>query len=80
MALPDTIVIGKTYIFNYPPEFVTLPEYTAQAGQHVVVLRQCTDEEADQGDDMERMFHVRTASGWEGVAWASELSEVQPCS
>lgn len=75
MAIKDKVKIGGRYKFNYPRAFVTLPEYTAKAGSVVTVVRQLTDEEADQGDGMERMFKVCTDCGWEGEAFASELEE-----
>jgi len=61
--------------FEYPREFVTLPDYTAHAGQEVVVVRALTRAEADYHDDpdLERMFKVRTADGWEGDVFESEL-------
>lgn len=77
MPIEDNIEIGRSYRFDYPKEFTTLPEYSARRGSAVTVERQCTDEEADQGDGMERMFVVRTADGWTGHAWASELTELR---
>jgi hypothetical protein len=70
------IQIGKTYRFDYPPEFKTLPEYTAHAGQPVVVLRALAEpvvdwENGPNGPDP--MFKVRATDGWEGDAWSSEL-------
>ena len=62
-------------IFCYPDEFVTLPDHTAHAGQEVEVVRALTRKEADYHDDpeLERMFVVRAADGWEGYAFESEL-------
>jgi len=69
-----TVKIGKTYKFNYPKEFVTLPEYSAHRGQQCVVIRPLTSEEADPpSEDMEGMFRVRFGDGWEGEAFESEL-------
>lgn len=67
--------IGKTYLLNYPPEFVTLPDYTAHAGQPVTILRELRDgEEYDfEGD---RMYEVRASDGWTGHAWNSELADL----
>ena len=73
MALKDKIRIGSDYVFDYPKHFVTLPEYTLRRGARVTVLRQLSQDEADQGEGMERMFEVRMADGWIGSAWASEL-------
>lgn len=80
------IVAGGQYVFRYPKEFVTLPEYTARTGQVVTVLRPCTEDEADvlwdynpeSGKDeiVDRMFMVRAADGWEGEAWESELEDL----
>lgn len=59
--------------FNYPRAFKTLPVYTAHSGQVVDVVRQLTEEEADQGNELERMFLVIASDGWEGHAFESEL-------
>jgi hypothetical protein len=71
------------YKFNYPSEFTALPDYTVHAGQLVLVLRPCTEDEADCCyDDFEDgkgrrcvdlMFKVRAKDGWIGDAWESEL-------
>jgi len=70
------------YKFNYPSLFVTLPEYTAHAGQAVTVVRKL---DAAQGDnvepdnaDMECMYRIRAADGWEGDAFESELTTEEP--
>lgn len=68
----DTIKIGGSYRFDYPPEFKTLPEYTAHAGQTVAVIRELTSEEADAGE-VGRMYKVRAADGWEADAFEDEL-------
>lgn len=68
-----TIEIGKTYKFDYPQAFVTLPDYTAHAGQEVTVIRECEDGIDYDREDGELMFMVRATDGWEGVAWDSEL-------
>jgi len=60
-------------IFNYPKEFTTLPEYTAHTGQVVTVIRPLTNEEADQGGDLELMYLVRADDGQELHAFESEL-------
>jgi hypothetical protein len=68
--------IGKTYKFNYPSAFTSLPDYTAHAGQDVVVVRELTEDEADPADPEEgitQMYRIRAADGWEGDAWAEEL-------
>ena len=68
-------IIGSTRKFNYPPEFVTLPDYTAHAGQCVKVLRALRDGDEYDGPKagLERMYEVRARDGWIGHAWASEL-------
>jgi hypothetical protein len=66
-------MIGERRRFDYPEHFVTMPEYTARRGAIVTVVRQLTQEEADQGEGMERMYKVRCDDGWEGDAWESEL-------
>lgn len=72
----DLSKIGKRFTFNYPVEFVTLPEYTFRAGQVVTVIRPLTIEEAEQqGPDMEGMWLIRADDGWEGHAWDSELGD-----
>lgn len=72
MAIQGNIKIGQQYRFNYPREFVTLPEYTAHCGHSVTVVRKLTQAEA-QGAGRERMFRIRATDGWIGDAWASEL-------
>ncbi|WP_234265228.1 hypothetical protein [Hydrogenophaga sp. NFH-34] len=67
------LLIGRAK-FNYPPEFVNLPDHTAHAGQIVQILRACTADEADgpeQGE--EQLYLVRADDGWQGLAFASEL-------
>jgi hypothetical protein len=75
VSLPDNVIVGRSYVFRYPAHFKTLPGYDAHRDQVVTVVRQCSDEEADQGEGMERMFVIRCGD-WEGVAWASELEEI----
>lgn len=69
--------IGGRYIFAYPEEFSTLPDYSAHRGVVVTVLRKCTDKEADpifeDGFVLDRMYQVKADDGWEGQAWDSEL-------
>lgn len=75
-AKPALIPSGAVRRFDYPPQFVTLPEYTARAGQLVTVVRPCTPEEADGPDnDCEQMYLVRAADGWTGHAFECELIE-----
>jgi hypothetical protein len=64
-------------IFKYPTEFVTLPEYTAHAGQVVEIVRALTSAEADgpeQGE--EQMYQIRAEDGWVGHAFDSELERI----
>lgn len=61
-------------VFDYPAVFVSLPDYTAHAGQVVEVIRPCTEDEAHPPcEDMEGMFIIRAADGWTGQAFESEL-------
>ena len=70
---------GEQYRFDYPQEFVTLPEYSSRRGSIVSVLRQLLDADGvDAGPDLERMFLIRAAAGWEGHAFESELRWVTP--
>lgn len=59
--------------FNYPQDWTTLPDYTAHAGQTVTVLDQLSADEADRGEDLERMFHITADDEWKGHAFESEL-------
>ena len=64
--------IGKSFVFDYPQEFVTLPEYSAHRG-HVVTVVSLTE----PGDEeTEPVLKFRCADGWSGEAFDSEL--VQP--
>jgi hypothetical protein len=68
----EAIQVGSTRILDYPAEFVTLPDYTAHAGQTVTVLRELGPTEYDfEGD---RMYEVQAADGWKGDAYESELA------
>ena len=75
--IPDIpVVIGASYKFDYPSEFISLPLYTAHAGQMVVVIRALTEDEAEPPDyenGITQMYLVRAADGWEGHAWDEEL-------
>jgi hypothetical protein len=63
--------IGKSFVFNYPQEFVTLPEYSAHRGHVVTVISL-----AEPGDeDTEPVESFRCTDGWNGVAFDSELVE-----
>jgi hypothetical protein len=64
-----TVIIGKTYRFDYPEHFVTLPEYSAHRGQLVTVTGEI---EADE----ERMYSFVAEDGWIGEAWDSELGDL----
>ena len=66
----------KFAIFDYPENFVTLPDYTAHAKQIVVVGRQLSAKEAERSPELERMFHIKAGDGWKGHAWESELLNV----
>ena len=84
MTEAGTTQIGKTYRFNYPEEFTSLPEYSAHRGQLVTVIRPCTEDEADELQDdpdgtgyrvIDTMMVVQASDGWIGHAWDSELDE-----
>lgn len=64
--------VGTSRKFNYPVEFVTLPEYSAHRGQQVEVVRRLTNDECDVA--MQPMYLVRAADGWEGHADRGELA------
>jgi hypothetical protein len=61
------------YVFDYPTAFVTRPDYTARRGQHVRVLRQLSEDEADRSEELERMFEFVSEDGFVGHAFESEL-------
>lgn len=70
-----TSLIGNHVSFDYPPHFEFLPDYQSHRGQLVLVLRECNDTEADgPARGCEQMFKIRAADGWEGDAYATELS------
>lgn len=67
---------GAKFRFDYPAEFVTLPEYSARRGTVVEVVRPLTKEEAQEPDEengFTQMYRIRTEDGWEGDAWEEEL-------
>lgn len=76
MVLTHSISSGAQRTFNYPKEFVTLPEYTAHRGVLVTVIRPATDEEVDP--DMQPMYLIWAADGWTGYAWEDELDTPEP--
>ena len=61
--------------FNYPKEFVTLPEYTLHAGQVVEVIRPLTTGEADIENGP--MYEIKASDGWIGHAFEDELEELE---
>ena len=61
--------IGSEYTFDYPKQFVTLPEYTAHRGQKVTVVGMVDDVDPE----CERMFSIQASDGWKGEAFESEL-------
>ena len=64
-------IVGTYRLFVYPPAYTTTPDYTAHSGQIVCVERKLTADEYDyQG---ECMYRCRTADGWVGDIWRSEL-------
>lgn len=68
---PTPICEGMRVRFDYPTDFVTLPEYTAHAGQIVSVVRMLTEEEADI--EVGPMWEIRADDGWTGHAFDDEL-------
>lgn len=71
------IAAGEKRKFDYPRQFVTLPEYTAHAGQVVEIVRPLVEgSEYDDDEQADPMYHIRAADGWEGDAWESELLEL----
>ena len=67
-----SIQLGKNYIFDYPKEFVTLPEYSAQRGK-VVTVESIIQE---GNDDEETLYQVRgVEDGWIGEVFEGELLE-----
>lgn len=64
---------GERRIFDYPEEFVTLPEYSAHRGHVVEVIRPLGEHEYDREPFGERMYEVAAPDGWIGHAWESEL-------
>ena len=63
------------FIFNYPKEFVTMPEYTKRAGTVVRIIRPLTNEEAD--NSVEQIYEVLGEDNWIGHAWESELNPIK---
>lgn len=73
------IEIKQSYIFNYPAHFSHYPDYTAHAGEEVVVNRLLDPDEYDgpstDPEAGELMFEIRATDGWTGFAYESELAE-----
>jgi hypothetical protein len=68
---------GTKYIFRYPKQFVTLPDYTAHANQEVTVLRRLKEHgPSAENETGVPMFKVVANDGWQGDAWADELEEL----
>ena len=64
--------LGHVYTFQYPEEFVTLPDYTAHAGHIVVTTRELTaDDEVDVSE--QPMWEIKASDGWVGHAFDDEL-------
>ena len=68
-------MVNTQVFFNYPAEFVTLPDYTAHAGQIVTVLRELR-EGVEYDNEGEKMFEVMASDKWIGHAFESELVPV----
>jgi len=65
-----SIQLGKNYIFDYPKEFVTLPEYSKQRGK-VVTVESIIQE---GNDDEEALYQVRGVEDeWVGEVFEGEL-------
>ena len=71
----EPVQIGGRYAFCYPEEFVTLPQYTAHAGNTVTVVRQLTDDECDP--ESQPMWLILADDGWEGHASDAELDDLK---
>lgn len=66
-------MIGDTFVFDYPIEFTTLPEYTQHRGHYVTVLRELEDGVEYDFEGL-KMYEVRSqVDGWVGHAYESEL-------
>ena len=72
-------MINQKMIFNYPREFVTLPEYSARRGQEVIVLDVLIDGKDYDREGGESMFRIKASDGWIGFAWISELDFIKEC-
>lgn len=67
-----SIQLGKNYIFDYPKEFVTLPEYSVQRGKVVTVESIIQEGQYDE----EALYQVRgVEDGWVGEVFEGELLE-----
>jgi len=66
------IEIGKFYIFNYPVEFTTLPDYSDHRRQKVQVVGENPLFEEDAAK-----WKIMAEDGWEGIAFEEELEELQ---
>jgi hypothetical protein len=69
------IKINEYYIFDYPKEFVTLPEYSAKRGVKVKVLRELINGK-EYDNEGELMFKIQTEDGWTGDACEGELIDL----
>ena len=65
---------GRSFRFDYPSAFTTLPDYTAHIGQTVKVIRRLGADEADT--EVQPMYEVRAADGWRGHAFRDELADL----
>ncbi len=63
-------LIGKTCIFKYPKEFVTLVDYSAHRDCKVKVIRQLNQSESQCEFPM---FEIQADDGWIGFADEYEL-------
>lgn len=64
-------LVGTHVVLDCLSDRTQRPDYAAHSGQTVLVVRERDSEEAD---GHEQAYLVRAADGWEGTAWASELS------
>ncbi len=63
-------------IFNYPPAFTSLAEYTEHRGQTVEIIRELSPyNEYDYEGEI--MFEIRASDGWRGHAFESELERIK---
>lgn len=70
---------GEKARFDYKPESGVFKTYQAHSGQMVEVIRAATEDELDDDQTasagLEASFWVRASDQWEGLVFASELTD-----